>query len=95
MTDLQPKLSAPRVKLRTIKNLEEVTQLKNPSYRQVMDALLDHIKKNNLQDENYRIRIIIDSVISKIFGIEQETVSVNDLYIMVKGYVHRPNGLIF
>lgn len=89
---MNDKIKTPLIRLKKIDNLNSLKELPNPSYRMVMDLLLNHIKENNLQDENHRIRIIVDRAIAEIFGVTQPSISVHDLYHLVKAFVYNANA---
>jgi chromatin remodeling complex protein RSC6 len=77
----------PKVVIRNY-TLNDLHKIKHPSYRQVMDLLIDYIVKNNLQDENNRITIILDDTIKRTFDLSDNSLKLHELYNVTKNFVN-------
>jgi len=78
MTSVKKRIPTPKLKLKKLA-VKDIPSLKSPSYRQVMDIVLEHIETYNLQDPNHCSNILIDQPLKLALNIESESLSVQAL----------------
>ena len=86
------KIPAPKVKIKKL-TIDDLDTISHPSYRLIMDIVIDHIKDHNLQDQNYRRKILTDIGLRKVLKTDADYILVDDLYGLIRSLFDAPSSV--